>query len=379
MKVALKIIIPIAILVFAFAGFKFLGSLAPKPKNQEPDPVVPVVELVVISPEDHSPPVISYGTVQSLFETDLTPQVSGNIYYVSKKFRVGEKIEAGHVLVKIDRTDYKAARATQKANLTVAERTLAEEEIRVEQAAADWKASGRDISKATDFVLRKPQLAAAKASIESAQAAIKKAKADLKRTEVKSPYDAVVTARNTSEGNQASPQTSLGTLVSTDKVKIRLPLTAEQYARVSMSSDAEFTSPLAPGAVWRGKLVRMEPTVDQRNQVMYAVAEVEDPYGDGKPAFNVGLFANASIQAEPITDSYRVPEAAFVNDKFVWVMDDGDELRRVDMIRIHSHDGEVFLKPADDQQGELRVVSRPLSNFRTGMKVGTEDKDPEAK
>jgi len=373
MKIALKIIIPIAILVLAFAGFKFLGTLKPKPKSQQPPPVVPLVNLAMVSPEDHMPPVISYGTVTSYFETGLTPQVSGKITFVSPKFRVGEKIDTEHLLVKIDPTDYEAALAQEEADLTVAERTFAEEEIRAEQAAGDWEASGRDISKASDFVLRKPQLAATEASIKSAKASIAKARADLERTEVRAPFPAVIIAREASPGNQASPQASLGTLISTEKVEIRLPLTATQSARVSIPTEAELTSPLLPGVKWQATLVRMEPTVDQQNQVMYAVAEVLDPYGEGKTALPVGMFANASINAKAISDSYRVPDAAYVDDKFIWVMDEKDELRRVKARRVHSFGGDAFLSPVEAGQGELRVVTRPLSNFRAGMKVRSEE------
>jgi RND family efflux transporter MFP subunit len=373
MKIALKIILPIAILIAAIMGFKFLGSLKPTPKSRQPAPVVPIVELVKVSPADHSPPVLSYGTVSGYFETDLTAQVSGVITFVSPKFRVGEKAEAGDLLVKIDPRDYDAALAREEANLTVAERTFAEEEILAEQAAGDWEASGRDISKASDFVLRKPQLAAAQASIASAKASIAKAQADLERTEVRAPFDAIVTERSASPGNRADTQVVLGTLVSTERVELRLPLTARQAARVALPTNAKLTSPLKPGVEWEATLVRMDPTVDAQNQVVFAVAEVSDPFAEGKEPLPVGIFANASIEALPIGSSYELPEAALVNDSYVWKVNAEGELVRVEAERLHSHGGSVFVKMEEGVDGELRIVSRPLSNFKAGMKVKTED------
>lgn len=372
----LKIIIPIAIIGLAFLGFKLLGSLKPEPQSKQPPQVVPVVDVIPVSPDDHSPPVKSYGTVSSYFETALTPQVSGRITYVSEKFRVGETIDTEHLLVKIDPTDYQAALASEESNLTVAERTYAEEEIRAEQAAGDWKASGRDISKASDFVLRKPQLAAARANIESARATIAKAQADLDRTEVRAPFPAVITARDASPGNQASPQASLGTLVSTEKVEIRLPLTADQITRITFPANAQLNSPLKPGTTWDATLVRMEPVVDQQNQVIFAVAEVEKPFdGEGAP-LAVGIFVNATITANPIGQSYRVPESAFVSDSFVWTVDAESKLRRIEAERLHSDGGDVFLKPASGVSGEIRIVSRPLSNFKNDTKVKVADEKP---
>jgi|GEM_PF-5083722 len=101
-------------------------------------------------------------------------------------------------MVRIDPTDFEATLAQEQSNLATARRVLAEEEIRAQQAASDWKASGRELSRASDFVLRKPQLAAARATIQSVRASIEKALADLERTTIKAPFDAIVTERSAS-------------------------------------------------------------------------------------------------------------------------------------------------------------------------------------
>ncbi|MGJ8632942.1 MAG: efflux RND transporter periplasmic adaptor subunit [Luteolibacter sp.] len=372
MKVLLKIVIPLAIVVFALLGFRFMKTLKPEPKSKVPPEVIPIVDVVAVSPEEHRPPVRTFGKVVSYFETDLMPQVSGRITNVSGKFRTGEMVEEDEVLVKIDPTDFEAALAVEESNLTVAERTYAEEAIRAEQAAGDWEASGRSLAKASDFVLRKPQLAATEAGIASAKAAVTKAQADLERTEVRAPFAAIVTARVASPGNQASPQTSLGTLVSTEKVEIRLPLTADQVRRVEIPSKAEVTSPLKPGAVWEANVVRMEPTVDERNQVVYVVAEVEKPFANKEEPLPVGIFANVGIEAASLSETYKIPEAAYVNDEYVWIMDGEGKLDRLEAERVLSFEGSAYIDTGESE-GELKVVSRPLSNFRKGMKVREAD------
>ncbi len=373
MKIALKIIVPLVILVLAVFGFRGLAKLKPEPKSKEPAPVIPVVETIRVRAEDHAPPVLTFGTVSSYFETTLTAQLTGRVTFVSPSFREGEMVEEDHLLVKIDDTDFQAALAGEEANLTVAQRTLAEEEIRAEQAAGDWEASGRNLSTASDFVLRKPQLAAAEADIEAVRARIMKAQADVERAEVRAPFSAIVTAREASPGNLATPQTVLGSLISTEKVEIRLPLNPEQAARVSIPAKATITSPLKPEVSWEAELKRMEPVVDQQNQVMYAVAEVQKPFGEGKEPLSVGIFANARVEASAIENSYKIPEAAHVEDEFVWIMDEGGELKRVEARRVFMQDGFVFVKVEEMGGAELDVIARPLSNFRTGMKVKERD------
>jgi RND family efflux transporter MFP subunit len=265
----MNIIIRIIVSVFIIAAFYLAGKqlIAGKPEQESRKPavVVPRVDSILVPLEDHRPSVTSYGNVQSYFETQLTPEVNGKISSVSPQFRVGEMISEGETLATIDDSDYQSTLATQKATLTLQESALAEEEIRAKQAAEDWRSSGRDISSASDFVLRKPQLAAARANIDAAQTAIDKAEVDLNRTMIKAPYDAVVTARTASLGNYATAQNSLGTLIATEKAEVRIPLTAEQMKRIQFSEgeplEITLTSPIKPNLKWTAKLTRMEPTL----------------------------------------------------------------------------------------------------------------------
>ena len=384
MKIFLKILVPILFLAAAYGAYKGIAKLKPAPKSKEQVIVVPLAEVVHVSAQDHQPPVLTYGTVQSYFETTVTPQVSGRIIEVAKDFRVGKLVKKDMLLARIDDTDYVAALARESANLATAKRTLAEEEIRAKQAAEDWIASGRALGTASDFVLRKPQLEAAKASIMSSEAAEKKAQADIQRTMIRAPYDAVVLQRTASLGNWAAQQQSLGLLVATDKAEVRLPLTANQVTRVNLPGLTEnspsailvtLTSASKPDVTWQGTLTRTEPSVEARNQVTYIIVEVEKPYRADPAPLVVGTFVNASIPAKVITDSYQVPESALVNDSFIWILDENNKLVRLSVNRVYSHEGDVFLQIAGVKAAktmsvkDLRVVTRPLTNFKQGEKV----------
>ena len=376
MKTAIKIIVPLLIIAGAFFLGKFLISKKAEPKSKKAQPVVPVVGVITVSLGDHHSVVNSFGAVQSYFETTLVPQVTGRITEVSKKFQVGEKVKKGELLATIDMTDFQAVLANEQGNLALQQSELAEEEILAKQAAEDWVASGRKLEKASDFVLRKPQLAAAKASITSAEAAVKKAIIDIERTNLTAPYDAVVAERTASVGNLATTQISLGRLIATEKVEVRLPLTAGQVTSISMPaknqpSDTAITlsSPNDVGIKWNAVLTRVEPTRDTQNQVIYVIAEIQMPY-EGDHPLAVGTFVNASIPTLPIKNTYNVPESALVNDSYVWVVTEENKLLRAPATREYSYDDNVYVKIETDEATELlRIVSRPLSNFRDGGAV----------
>lgn len=380
----MNIIIRIIVSVFIIAAFYLAGKqlIAGKPEQESRMPalVVPRVNSILVPLGNHRPSVTSYGNVQSYFETQLTPEVNGKISSVSPQFRVGEMISEGETLATIDDSDYQSALATQKATLTLQESALAEEEIRAKQASEDWQSSGREISSASDFVLRKPQLAAARANIDAAQTAIDKAEVDLTRTMIKAPYDAVVTARTASLGNYATAQNSLGTLIATEKAEIRIPLTAEQMKRIEFSEgeplEITLTSPSQPNLKWAARLTRMEPTLDPQNQVRYAIATIENPYINKISPLPVGSFVNISIPTAEIKNAYKIPESALVNDKYVWLVDREKNLVRAEAIRIQSDASFAYVRiKLENLQPPLKVVFRPLSNFRSGTKVEVEVKE----
>lgn len=376
----IRILVSLVILDITVLAAWVLYMGKPGQESRKPLVVIPIVDSILVPLGDYRPSVKSYGTVQSYFETQLTPEVNGKITSVSAQFRVGEMITKGYTLATIDDSDYQSALVTRKATLVLQESALAEEEIRAEQAAEDWEASGRDPASASDFVLRKPQLAAARANITAAQTAIDQAEVDLTRTKIKAPYDAVVTARTASLGNYATAQNSLGTLIATEKAEVRIPLTAEQMRRIQFVSDEPLeitlTSPSKPNLQWPAKLTRMEPTLDPQNQVSYAIATIDNPYTNETSPLPVGSFVNLSIPVAVIKGAYKIPESALVNDKYVWLVDDEQNLVRAEAIRIQSDSSFAYVRmKLEDLEPPLKVVSRPLSNFRSGIKVEEEVKE----
>ena len=379
MKLTLKILLPLLLLVGAYGVVKTLLHLKEPKEIRAPSVVVSEAEIILVKPSDHEPPVRSYGTVRPLFETNLVAQVSGIVKEVAAEFRVGRRVNKGMILAKIDNTDYRAALAREQSNLANAKRILAEELVRADQAAEDWVASGRMLADASGFVLRRPQVEAARASVVAQNMAIVKAAADIKRSEIRAPYDAIITARSASVGNLATTQMSLGKVVATKSAEIRLPLTSEQVSRITMPEPGKvqqkrllvtLTTPKISNASWAAEIVRSEPTVDKRNQVTYLIAEVFGPYDVESQRLAMGAFVNASIPANPIRNSYLLPEAALVNDAFVWVIDEDNKLARVDVSRVYSLDGKAYVQiKGGDFTQPLRLVVRPLTNFRQGMDV----------
>ena len=357
--------------------------IAEKPEREvrKPPVVVPRAAFIESSLTTEIPNVKTFGNTRSYFETNISAQVGGEIQGVSQIFDTGNTVRRGDLLVEIDPADYITAIAQGDATLTQAKQTLAEEETLSQIAAEDWVASGRRLADASDFTLRKPQLAAAEATVSSAEAALQQARLNLERTKVRAPFDAIVTARSASPGNVVTAGLTLGTLISRDQMEVRLPLTPEQVSLVKIPASgstiatdsatvARVTCPAQPDHEWVARLVRTEPGVDLQNQVIYVIARIDDPFEDPEKFLPVGAFVNLEIPALPVADCYPIPAGALVEDSFVWLIDEDDTLYQQAARRLYSSDGLTLVSLPDPPGADpLRVAMRPLASFKDGQKV----------
>lgn len=370
-------------LIIAGAFLLVKKWIADKPEREvkKPHVVVPRAAYVESSMMSVTPSISTFGNTRSYFETNLSAQVEGEIKTVANSFNAGNTVRRGDLLVEIDPADYLTVIAQSEAVLIQAKQTVAEEQTRCAIAAEDWVASGRELAKASDFTLRKPQLAAAESTVASAEASLQQARLNLERTKVRAPFDAIVTARTASPGNVTSVGMTLGSLISRDRAEVRLPLTPEQVSLVKLPASgstvatdsgpvATVTSPSQPNHEWLARLVRTEPGVDPQNQVIYVIAQIDSPFDDPEKFLPIGAFVNLEIPAQPIVDCYEIPATALVEDSFVWLIDDSDLLQKKNAERLYSSDELTLVNLTEPPEEEpLRIAMRPLASFKEGQKV----------
>lgn len=368
-KITLQVLLPILLILAALHVSKTLKAGKAPPVIKKPVKVIPKAEVRTLTPASYAPPIKSFGTVNSYDETALVAQVDGEVIEVSPQLRVGLRVKAGEMLIRLNNVDYLSALDTAKANVIIAESALAEELVKGEQAVEDWIASGRELEAASPFVLRAPQQTSAAASLAAAQADVRTAESRLNYTEIRAPYDGIITTRNVSRGAYASNSTVLASILSTEKAEVRLSLTAPQLAQWATSGKRELriTDPNLPTASWKAVVRSADPTIDAQNQVSYLIAEIDRPY-EGDTPLSVGTFINAEIPTPDLQEVYEVAEPSLVNDAFVWTVTEEGTLKQQEVQRVRSYEGMVYLRVAGEG-GALRVVTRPLTTYRNGQEV----------
>jgi RND family efflux transporter MFP subunit len=368
----MKKLLALLILVVAATITAALIWLKPTAAEVTPARPVPTVEIIRAQPQSIQLTVRSQGTVLPRTETELTVDVSGRILEIADNFRAGGQIEAGDVLLRIDPVDYQTALAARAADLASARLALAQEQALSEQAAADWQAVGEGTPSA--LTLRQPQLALANARVVSAEAMLQQAERDLARTEVKAPYRGRVLSKSVDLGQyvSASPAAPIARIYATDRAEIRLPVTEREASLLQPDAadaarlDVRITHANKLQAhVWQGKLSRMEATIDPANRLLYAVAEVQDPFTE--PQLRRGQFVHAAIAGKVIEQAYSIPRYALRGSDTVYIASAESTLqtRRIDIV---NSDAQQVIIRAGLQAGE-RVVVSPIAYFIENMPV----------
>jgi RND family efflux transporter MFP subunit len=343
----LPVLIPVLAIVLVMVVSAVNKGKRPD-KNDDTDQAM-LVEVMPIESESLVFTVESQGTVKPRTETTLVAEVSGKVTSVSSNYVAGGFFRKGDILLQIDPSDYETAVKRAEANLAGREAQLAQEEARVEQAVRDWRNLGRE-STPSDLVLRKPQQAEAQANVDAAEADLQKAERDLYRTRIRVPYDGLVKEKAADIGQFVSPGTRLGVTFAIDSAEIRLPLASSDLMFLNLPSATGSETTNLPTVIlrassgnitheWTGRIIRTEGVVDERSRVIYAVAEVEDPYGvlgeTRTTPLAVGTFVHGTIDGISGENLTVFPRHVLRSDNTVLVADSEKKLqvRSVGVVR----------------------------------------------
>lgn len=381
MKKLLRLFAPILVLV---AGFMVVqGLVAAKPQPEKKDEEVRKLSLYVDSvvSEEVRVAIRTQGEVRPKTEIELIPQVSGRIVMVSDQFSDGAEFAPNTLLAKIDDADYQVAVVRAEARVAEAQTALERELATAAIKQEEWRDGGKD-QEPTDFALNVTQVNQAKAMLLAAKADLQKARLDLERTEIRVPFQGRVRTRTIGLGQIVSAGVSMGRVFSIDTVEVRLPLTDAQLVELNLplgfQADEETGAPAVKFNArlgsreysWQGNIVRIDASIDERTRLIYATAEIRDPYGaavsDGMP-IAVGMFVNAEIQGVNEQKAYVMPRLALRNKDNVYVINEENELeiRTVDVL---STSEERVLVKSGVVPGD-RVVTSPVPNAVDGMAV----------
>lgn len=369
---------PLAVLTGAIVLSFLLVVNRPQLQPKERAVSYTAVRVITVDPKSIVLEVQSQGTVQPRTESELIPEVSGRIIWMSPSLVSGGYFEQGALLLKIEQADYKSTLDKNHAAVTRAE-------VEFETASSEYKRTlkleKQKLASQSQFDQAQRTYRVAEANLQDAIISRQQAERDLDRTLIKAPFAGRIRAENVDLGQFVSRGSTIATIYATDYAEVRLPIANSQLAFLDLpigfrgqlkpEQESEVTlrgdysgSPI----YWPAKLVRTEAEIDAKSRMFYAVARAKVHTWDGKnPPLIVGLFVKATIQGRTAENIVVLPRVAMRDNNHVLIVDDEDRLRfrQVELLRIERNS---VLVSAGLSAGE-RVCISPLQVAVEGMKV----------
>ena len=405
-----RILLPVAVIAASIAGFKYFLATKPEVPKRPVQEQVYTVETAIAEHRDNRPAISVYGEIVAGRTVDLRTLVGGEIIAVNPALQAGAVVEAGAVLIEIDRFDYQGAvteaaanLAEAKAKLTEAEAQVALEEAALGRSREQLAFAERDLERAVRLESRgtlaekglddrrlivsqraqaidqhentlnvqRARIAQQKSAIDRLDWRLAQAERNLANTVLKAPFTAVVRSENAEAGRLVNVNDALVSLYDGDSLEARFTISDSQYGRLV----AEAGSVVGRKAEVRwtaGDVTMTFPATIERVGAEIAAAKGGvDLYAavdarDAVKALRPGAFISVSLSDRLYPDTVRLPEAALFGTDHVFAVED-DRLRRID-VAFAGTDGDHVLVSGDIPDGARILVTR-IAEVGEGLKV----------
>jgi RND family efflux transporter MFP subunit len=368
-------IIPLIIVVVFIFGAAGLMATAPVLEPTAKKPIPTTVRIVEVEPKAVRLMVNSQGSVMPSTESQLIPEVSGRVVWMSPNLVAGGYFTEGQLLVRVDDVDYR--NSLERAQATLERAEAEEQHARYEYQRLESLAERNLTSRSQlENSLRAQRVAGA--NLRDARANYEQAQESLDRTQISAPFTGLVRSEAVDIGQFISRGSAIATLYASGQVEVRLPIADRQLAFLDLPPTlrGELPEGLRPKVtltteyagqqlVWQGEIVRTEAEIDVSSRMVQLVARV--PNIDGQTPLTVGLFVNAKIEGLLAEDIVTLPRSALRNNGQVLVVDSDNKLQFRTIKQLRLYQDNVLVK-SGLSRGE-RVCLSPLQTAIEGMTV----------
>ena len=286
--------------------------------------------------------VAATGTLAADDQVVLGTKVAGRLAEITVD--LGTRVKRGQIIGKLDQSDFKlrveqAEAALQQARVRLGlTPTGSDEKVDPEQTAIVRQARAmmddarltrdRSVKLAQQELIARAQLDSAEAAllvsegryqdaieeVRNRQAVIaqRRSELDLARqqladTVILSPLDGVVSLKQASVGEYLPAGAPIATMVRVHPLRLRVPVPEREGSGVRAGHAVTLTVE-GDSTLYRGRVVRLSPIVQEQNRTLLVEAEVPNERGFLRP----GSFARVEIMTEVSQPVVTVPSTAII-------------------------------------------------------------------
>ncbi len=267
---------------------------------------------LLLSPEDlytvrnsalSSGPSIT-GSIQPERRADLRAEVQAMVMKVYKEN--GDLVHQGDLLVTLDSTAIRDALVSAEAASRAADQAYDQAQRQFERMKT-LRSSGMTSAQALDDAEGRRN--SALSDVESAKARVVLARQQMQRTEVRAPFDGLVTERKASPGDTAQVGKELLKVIDPNSMRFEAMVSAEHVGAVAAGQTVIFRVNGYGDQEFTGRVRRVSPAANPTTRQVELLVD----FTSGKQPKLAGLYAEGRLETET-HQSLTIPADALVRD-----------------------------------------------------------------
>lgn len=314
------------------------------------------VTATSVSQDQWEQVVRATGSVRAVQGVTVSAEIGGRITRIA--FESGSEVKAGDVLLEMDTSTEKAQLASAQASSALAKSEL----TRVR------KLSQRNLTSAD-------ALDKAEAQVKETLAQVSLIRAAIDKKTVRAPFSGHLGLRQVDLGEILSEGAPIVSLQTLDPVHVDFSVPQRELARLRAGMQVRVVSDVAPGEVFQGTVVAVNPEVDPVTRNVRIRALVANPGGH----LRTGMFANVEVILPASRPVLAVPATSVLYATFgdsVFVVEEqqdeqsgeATQVLRQQFVRLGQARGDFIEITQGLKPGET-VVTSGVFKLRSGARV----------
>lgn len=287
------------------------------------------VDAAAVIRADLVKPVIAEGTIRARHTAEIRAEIGGKVTRVQAQ--EGQQLRSGQLIAKIDDREYEVAETEARADYLQALSLLAveQDDIEFQEMTEDLRDEFADLErlerqgkitreermareveldvealKAGKFRL---EIAAARSGVAKARAALERARLNLEHTEIRAPFNGVITGLTLTAGQQLSLNEVVCNIVDNVNIEAEVGVLEADLAYVEPGRPALLVVPALAETLGVNVDV-VSPRFDRESRTCEVLLRLENEDGRLRP----GMFVRALIAGETFRDRLLVPREAIL-------------------------------------------------------------------
>ncbi len=355
----------VSLAVLCIASLATLAACKPGAGNT-PDKAA--VAPLLISPEDvlrvesnalGSGPSIT-GSIEPERRADLRAEVPAVVLAVVKEN--GDPVKRGDLLVRLDQTSIRDSLNSAQSSMSAASQAYDQAERQFQRMSKLRETGVVSMQQLEDVEVQRN---AAQSDREAARSRLVTARQQLERTEVRAPFDGIVSDRKVSAGDTTQVGKELLKVIDPTSLRFEGRVSADAIGTVKAGQHVSFRIHGFDERSFDGKVLRVNPSANATTRQV----EVLVAFADDKQQPDVaGLYAEGRVETLS-TASLTLPAASVVREgdnTFAWRVKDG----KLQKVKVELGDRDLrtglFAVNAGLQSGDS-VLRYPNSTLKDGQ------------